>query len=486
MNENAGFFTFCKKAPIWIYGCGQLGKTLGAKLIDSGFSVAGFIDRDKNRLANDEAYEVINPERVASLDEDAIIVLSFQNVLEHERVSKMLFAHGLDKIIYLYRDTPHYPKTFELYNELLYGDEVREFQFPLTLQNGGARGRYSNRVGDYVITDVPVQLIYSDKLPAEGAGPFEMTHHYNVCSMPDYNALFNYYLRGEYEPRYLNRYLECLRGGRSKEEFLADRLELCARYMQEFAGMGIESFRAAPAFAVFDKSFGRFIIKDGHHRSCFLANLGLDEIPLRMAVDDFNCWMNEAALSEMTGDDLSFPTIDERLKDVVLNPLVSGGDSLNRRCLQFMASSLTGFFGKVDLKGMSVLCIQSRLSFISRVFFRAGAQSVREYQPCREKCELSKQINRLEHAGAIDVIAYLPEESYDIVVWINEIVLDFEKYGEKLTQLCGRYFVVQIAENDIDMITTIEQAIDCREVKRLHSSIAYGITEEIIVFEKNV
>lgn len=75
-------FLFNKKAAIWIYGYGFLGKPLYSRLKDYGYNVKGVIDRNADKIKNDIDCEAILPSELTKIDEKDIVVITFQNIRE--------------------------------------------------------------------------------------------------------------------------------------------------------------------------------------------------------------------------------------------------------------------------------------------------------------------------------------------------------------------------------------------------------------------
>ena len=120
-----GTFDFNKDAEILIYGYGKVGQDLRRKLVGQGYRVVGIIDREAERFAPVDNCVFIKPEELDAESAGHIIVLTLQNILEHERVVKMLAAKGAEKIVYLNRSRPEiYQSCFRKYDELKLGNEL--------------------------------------------------------------------------------------------------------------------------------------------------------------------------------------------------------------------------------------------------------------------------------------------------------------------------------------------------------------------------
>jgi len=158
-----GTFNFNKDAEILIYGYGKIGQDLHRRLVGQGYRVVGIIDKNAERFAPVDNCIFIRPEKLDAESAGHIIVLTLQNILEHERVVKMLAAKGAEKIVYLNRSGPETYKTcFRIYNQLVYGSTVNDFEFPLTtIGCEPERRSYYREEAESVIIEVPVLLLFT-------------------------------------------------------------------------------------------------------------------------------------------------------------------------------------------------------------------------------------------------------------------------------------------------------------------------------------
>lgn len=478
-------FLFNKKAAIWIYGYGFLGKPLYSRLKDYGYNVKGVIDRNSDKIKNDIDCEAILPSELTKIDEKDIVVITFQNIREHESVAEMLFKNNINKIVYLYKNTSYYPETFDLFNSLVYGENIYDFEFPFTESRTKAERPYYREYGNYVVADVPIQLVFSASLEA----PFDVqgsqhNWHYNVSNVYEYKALFDLLLLGETDEKYLKRYKDRLTGTwRLEKDFLADRKAVFDNYMSEFSNHGMAFFHNSPSHADYNAQESKFILSDGHHRACFLAAMNQNYIPIRMSKQDYCLWQNSSVVKECYQ---TFENAEMQKKYVpILNPDCRFLANKGENNISANASAIYGYFGKKDICNCEMLSINSDYSFFERIFFRLGLSKIYSVEKEPEITQVCKVINKLEYCDSIQMCEEIPQEEYfDLVMCCNDKYIHDNKLILKIIKLCKKYFVTYLLSSSQIKEQIMKQGnfLCCNIIRK---TLDNGVEMELVVFEKN-
>lgn len=478
-------FRVNKSTPIWIYGRGHLGIPLYYKLIKNGFIVKGFIDQTVDTHAD---YTIISNNDLSSINHEDIIILTFQNIREHEKVAQILYNSGFDKIVYLYKDNIFYSKLFDLYNELVYSNEVIEFDFPYTVLEKKKKEKHLRSYGKFVIIKIPVQLIFSAFLEAPRNFNLEKIR-YNVTSIYEYNALIDWYFNNfdEDEVVYLNRYIKRLCGSnRTIDKFIDDRIELYNMMNNEFESNGLQFFINAPSHVIYDKYNNLLELVDGHHRAVFLANRNVSKVPVRIELKEFEKFINKdkALICKRYLEDNCINT----LYTPILHPWFEDIKCITEKGGNLTANALHKFFNKKELMDYKVLDIYSNIGYYSRLFYRMGVKDITVIEPRKIYANLFVCVNDLADISLrIDINnkKKARNESFDIVLLCNDRIIFNEIVKEAIIK-CRHYFIVELKKNYVfgkkkEEILKIGKFSKYTIINRV---IREGIMCEVIVYEK--
>ncbi len=435
-------FKFNKDALILIYGYGEAGRNLYNKLIKKGYKVTGVVDKNANKLNIDPGVAIIPPEELTEEHMKHIIILTFQNILEQERIAKILYDKGADKIIYLNRSSNSmYKKHFEAYNSLVYGEGIDDYEFPYThLACEDTKSLYYCQTGEYIVTEVPNTIIFS-------ATKVER----NISALNEYNAVCELVLKGQTKnfDDFL-RYCDITCGTeRTIESFLQDRVQLFDMMLKEYGQKGILFFRSSPSFAKWN-SRGYFNLTDGHHRAVFLTNMLNYTIPIKITKQDYDKWLN----SEWAQKCKKY--MEEHNIEKTYTPIINPGffhiDSVTENRGRLTSSALYKFFSRESVEGYRILDLNSNLSYYSQVFSRMGVRKIVSVEKRHLLFKLAVMLNKLHNTIDIDMrnmdFLELDEGTkYDIVILANDMLLDLSTGKEakllleKIDRLSAKYFI---------------------------------------------
>lgn len=485
-----GTFNFNKDADILIYGYGRVGQVLHHRLVEQGYRVVGIIDKNAGRFAPVGNCTIFKPEELDTESTGHIIILTLQNILEHERVVKMLVAKGAEKIVYLNRNGPErYETCFRIFNQLVYGTTINDFEFPITTTGSEPKQRfYYREETESIIVEVPALLLFTD---AESP----IWQNINITACREYNALYDVILHGKCDsPKDFKTYCNILCGSdRTMEAYLQDRFLLCQMMQAEYMNHGLSFFRNAPSTAVWNRKRGYFNLNDGLHRASFLLNNHVHTIPIRISCEDYEFWYNHAVAEKCRGhierqhiENTYTPIYHPEFCSIDYSAEKGGGTT---------ASALYQFFSDKAVADMSVLDVNSNLSYFAQIFARLGAAKIVSAEPRKELFELAKLLNQLHYTNTIEMHNDNVEEldaqdNFDVVIMANDLLPDFhaEDAGKQLLQnmdtLSSRYFINRsYTDNDEERRYVLDKS-SFRSYHRLNIEIIEGKLSEVGVYEK--
>jgi len=449
-------FEFNKNSTILIYGYGKIGKQLYAKLIKDGYKVAGFIDKNAKKSNTIGDHCLITLEEMNDVLIKHIIVLTFQNILEQERIAGILYEKGANKIIYLNRNnTKMYEKCFKAYNNLVFGETINDFEFPYTNSNIIKKNdMYYCQTGESIIIEVPSPLIFSakkDQMFKNEKQDDALLKEKNIVAFNKYNAACELILTGTTKFfKDFKDYLDIADGTeRSVKEFLHDRVLLFDMMLKEYKQKGIAFFRNSPCMAEWNPK-GYFNLIDGHHRAAFLVNNLNYDIPIKISESDYRQWYNTECVKTCM-EYIEKHNI-EKIYTPIIHPAFFNMESMTENRGRRTSVALFNFFGREDISEYRVLDMHSNLSYYSQMFTRIGVKKVVSMEKRKLFFDLAKLLNRLHYIVDVDMrnidISEIDErESFDIVVLANDIHLDFntKKTGEfclkKIDELTSKYLI---------------------------------------------
>lgn len=488
-------FEFNKNSTILIYGYGKVGKELYAKLIKNGYKVAAFIDKNAENTEIIGDHRVILPEELTRELLKCIIVLTFQNILEHERVAKTLYEKGADKIIYLNRkNSEKYEKCFEIWNHLVYGETVTDFEFPYTkLKLNNSDSFYYHQAGESITVEVPSIIVFSAIEDHRIGLAKYMLEEKNIVALNEYNAVYELIQKGKTGSiEDFKRYCDILCGtGRTLETFLQDRVLLFDMMLEEYEQQGIAFFRNSPSAAKWNPK-GYFNLIDGHHRAIFLINNLNHAIPIRISNDDYDKWCNPEYV-QICKEYIEKHHIKKTYTPII-NPAFFNMESVIENRGRRTSSSLYKYFGREDVTKYSVLDVYSNLSYYAQVFTRMGVLKIVSLENRKLLFNLAILLNNLHYTTNIemrnnDLLEMDENELFDIVILANDIYLDFTKKNgvlllEKIDALSSQYFIWRSCVDIDNEKKYILENSNFNKYHFLNFEVIEGKLVEIGIYEK--
>ena len=484
-------FNFNKEAEILIYGYGKIGQELHHRLLIQGYRVVGIIDKKAEQFVPINNCVFIRPEDIDEQLINHVIVITFQNILEHERVVNILRGNGIKKIIYLKRSKPKlYQKSFKIYNQLVYGKIINDFEFPVTnIEFESDRSYFFKEDLESIIIEVSTLLLFT------GLEPSVPWHNVNITACKEYNALYNVLLQGNGNTlKDFATYCNFLCGSnRNLELYLQDRLDLCRMMQVEYLNNGLSFFRSSPSAAKWNKQNRYFNLTDGLHRASFLVNNHVHNIPIRISKEDYESFIN-STIAKKCIEFINKKHIKKTYTPIA-HPWFSDIESSTQKVLGLTAKAMFNYFRNKEVNHMRVIDLNSNLSYFSQIFARMGAAQIISMEQNKELFELAKLLNQLYYIDSIEMRNDNTEEirvqgSYSVVIMANDFFLDLSSGAakkqllKKIDSLSSNYFISRSYMDNNKERQFIFSNSSFKSYYRLNVEIVDGILNEIGIYEK--
>lgn len=128
-------FTITKESSIIIYGAGDKAKTLSSKLIESGYKVCFFIDKNvKGSIYNIPVFDVEEAVHSINKASEYILIITLNDGSKHFEIAKQFNSYGITNIVYLpFENTCSLVSKREL--RFTYKEVVINYNFNVTCPN---------------------------------------------------------------------------------------------------------------------------------------------------------------------------------------------------------------------------------------------------------------------------------------------------------------------------------------------------------------
>ena len=381
-----------------MYGAGKKGRRAGAYLKGKGFSVRCFVDRNDSLWGEripcgSGTIEVWGLERLAreADKENAIVLCTMENALQHEDVAELLHSGGFDHIVFLpVKHSGHERENAALvavYNDIVMeqlGEPVwlpdySDLEETESLSLYGRKWRIHNGM---LSAWVPVELLYSDVLLDQNPDPgwarlLAKYNDTNVVCRKDYFAFWAYLRTGKGGCEDYLRFQAFLRGRRrvtaaGKRSLLTERRRLLELYDREFESGGGDFFFEYPSEGKVKRmdSGGGFIsIRDGFHRVTYLLTRGVLSAPMSLSEEDYR--LLGGTIDEAQG------IMAEGPRRFIEHPVFEVWDQKTDQSVRRLLFSVLRH--QAHFRGAHVLVLARDGGYLLRGLLRSGAKHVISY-----------------------------------------------------------------------------------------------------------
>ncbi len=489
-------FCFHKDAKLVVYGASEMARIWTENILKKGFDVCAFLDRNAKNIGQIMGIPVFTLEEWENTS-DALVVIMLTNAVQHQEIARRLYQKGVNQVIFFPVSTnglniKNVSKLRKVYNQCIRQSFDLEISgIPFFGELLDERDKSEAVIYQYskeVVLWCPAELCYSIKEMERDAIWYsectEDKRRLRMKYLSDKNIynLFPYwelldFCYGETEecPLYLKIYGKSAQNKKDIYDdgrLLADRSRLVQLYEEEISKHGgISFFEESPADAVMGEK-GKVIIRDGWHRSVFLVRRGYKWIPVRITVDEYERFFNNASAVEL------YRRLKENKTECLEYPIehpVFYGYPVQRQNLRDIWHSMANDIEKNDQMIRVVVDLSMSHAYFSRLFIREGANAA--YFFSDEKDFLTVEINRLfDLEGLYDIRE--EEESTDItgggaLVIIKADQLDrHREYVNKIREKSD--VTVYVYDVIMRMTTVLHHIFEKREIKLLKKYVVEG------------
>lgn len=295
---------------IIIYGAGSVAKVVSNLLKSHGMTIAAYVDQRAEWVRENEGIPVISLEQAREYTEDKddyAIIITIRNVFEHSQIANQFFDLGYNNIIYkpisvLRGKGEDVQKSIsQAYEEItaqfhIPDDYIACYckeQLPMTDEAIKAR------LDKLLLVYLPAEMLFSnvnDKIPVWSRQNFVS----NYIAVDLYRAFAN---AGSAECiENVNRYVDefALPGAKTMgvntdgnwRELLIDARQKVYSNMDYNLNINPDFFEKNSTTVKYCKSEGFELIASGKNRVSFLIAKGYRYIPVKIAEEDYNCYLN--------------------------------------------------------------------------------------------------------------------------------------------------------------------------------------------------
>ena len=276
-----------------LYGYNNMAVKLYEKMTEDGYKVSMFVDKRAKELENSVGVKIVDIDNVKleHKPERYALVIMLYNAVQHDDIAKMFNdKYDIDKIIYVpmadINEDDYSNILRNKYNDFINGEYDKLVGIPY-YENGVLA--YENNldldnIGEYVDVMINSELVYTEKNPQKIRSQYMKKYaDIPVCALEPYKQLFRYFSGTDHDvDLYFNVYYE---GVSDKKPIMLHRKMLYDVYVREI-NKGMEFFKTSAPIAIWNDR-GYFNLLEGHHRSVFLLERGMTQIPVRLSKEDY-------------------------------------------------------------------------------------------------------------------------------------------------------------------------------------------------------
>lgn len=300
-------FDLTKGFSVLIYGAGAYGKSVYGK-VKNIYNVRCLADK-RVSSAGDIDVPVRDPEHISEY-KDCTVLVCVHDGNWHYEIAEELSARGFEKIIFcalndIYRETAALSmnKIYNLFMEEQY-DFLKGIPYYGEMKGTVLEENIIRKNEKYVTAYCSRELLYSyDKIDEHQKSRVtqELLEYWDVpmSAYKPFTSLFRYFMFGEGDSELYVRNLRRMNNSfdMEEDEFLQSQY-LIYLLMEKQYEKGMEALQYAPIEVKWNAR-GYFNVVDGHHRCTFYYLKGMQYVPVRMTRDDYEIWMNAAAVDRV-------------------------------------------------------------------------------------------------------------------------------------------------------------------------------------------
>jgi hypothetical protein len=499
------YILFDSSTPIIIYGAGEVGSSLGLKLIHNNYNLVGFLDKNRDGIEKKTKKYIyrFGTENEAVDKSKSVVIICLADGMQHKSVAEKLYSYGYRYIICLPMqmglDRTTKNNLSLRYNWILDGDFAlvdRIESFHVYLQHQLCcedsviykyNGIYTVWVREECLFTESTELWKGD---ISKVYTRQDSQNINISSFDEYRDLFSYF-RGQNSD--CDKYWRVSTKERTEEEKqheIKSREALFRTYEREYA-LGLEFFICGAPVVVWNDN-GYWNLHGGHHRTIFLQQRGHVIFPVKMTKPEFEYWCNRKKF-----DEIREYISDHKISKTVVpipHPGFINFESERELCGDTILSTIYRYIRK-RVKADSefdILDCSHMDGYFARNFARQK-KGMTVYADAPENIEFAKMINELLYVTDIEyhVIPNLASElnndrMYSGVFLINreDIDLGDEYFQHKICKVTQEYLFVETVGTEQADIEKFIANTDFSDYEILHREVYLGKTRQVYVFRK--
>lgn len=458
------YFTFTPESKIVIYGAGGLGCKRAKELINAGYHVIGFIDKEADPSKDLFNLPVYLPQDVTlsiSSREDIIIIICIHNALWHQDIALFLNGLGYENILFL--------PIGERYdsNKRMELDCGYKFFADQNYEKINILPTYSTLINtDLSIQDAIIEenskfvtvwmelssIFTNEKLKKRGN---KLTNTYgdvSICSLTPYIELFKYCKYGEGD---LSLYCEAFKKVQNTsdiytiDEFVQDRLDLYDIFRTEL-NKGMDYFVNAAPLLKWNAQRKHFNVIEGHHRLVFLMVEGLRKVPVKISRKDFDTWANRQMFYECR----EFIQKQKLMKweAPISHPGFYNFEYLEEKINPTILMVLQKKLGLLDFSALTFCDLSYSGGYYARAFKSMGCSTVYCFDNNSEHMEFACLLNKLAFMDDIimkkkelNIEAFLSFQADIVFLSLKRIAKEvIYNNCKEISELASKYLIIEL------------------------------------------
>lgn len=463
-------FTLDQNSKIIIYGAGGLGRKRAKQLIEAGYHVIGFLDKEAGLSKTVFDLPVCSPQSassVFSVQEDIVIIICVHNALWHQDIALLLNEFGYENILFLPIGERYVPsKCMQLDDGYKHfaDQNYREIsELPtystLTDVNLSVNDAIIEENGEFVTVWMELTFIFTnEKLKKRGN---KLTHDFgdvSICALTPYIELFKYCKYGQGN---LDLYCKAFKEVQNTidtyttDEFVQDRLDLYEVLRTEL-NKGMSYFVNAAPLLKWNTRCHHFNVIEGHHRLIFLMVEGLRRVPVKISKKDFNIWANERVFFECK-EYIQKHKI-KKWDAPVPHPGFYHFEYVREKINPTLLMCIQKEFGALDFSRWSFGDLSYSGGYYARAFKSMGCSSVYCFDNIPEHAEMTRLFNKLAFMDDIVIktgkpITDILQEFHADIVYLSLKSVDkrfIYDNRKEISELASHFLIIEIDNSFLD------------------------------------
>lgn len=475
-----------------LYGVSDVAFRFQRYLQQQGKVVKAYFDRRAKELGDIGSipvYELGTEPFLESQKSNCIVILCFQDALQHEQVVKQLHKNGYKKVLYLPMGSDglknNYTLLRNLFMDFSHGEVIEWNNIPEYEEKENTELKCESAVirksESYITFRCPYPLLFCGTPELNGEinrklNNIDWVQKYankNIICLDYYFELFEYLSLGIGS---CNTYIKAHGANRNITEFISNRKQLLTQYAMEIA-RGSDFFDNSPIEVVWNKK-GYFNIVDGHHRAAFLIIHEMYYLPVITRISDYDTYFQSNILKKINID-----FVRTRINCPILHPSFFDVRNDNEPILFYYYRIIFQYFFNNRLNMDSILDASLYDMFFAREFKRMGCGFVAALNNVQNKNAII--FNKLLHSDDISLIDVEERKQvFDCIILSSELNFTKSKKNDIqwINQICNSTLILEC--DNSNAVSIILKNSDFQYREKIGQTFYNSRCHEVIVLKK--